>query len=102
MLSTTHSPIEQYVINSVKEKRLQKGISQKELAYMLDVSIGFIGDVENPNYRAKYNLNHLNELAKIFNCSPKDFLPERALEKQYIKEQKTKRETSKDKEREKE
>ncbi len=70
------SPIEQYVIDTVKAKRIEKGYSQKELAYMLDVSVGFIGDVENPKYRAKYNLNHLNELAKIFECSPKDFLPD--------------------------
>ena len=53
------------------------GISQKELAYLLEMSIGFIGNIENPKYRAKYNLNHLNELAKIFKCSPKDFLPEK-------------------------
>ncbi|WP_119080144.1 helix-turn-helix transcriptional regulator [Chitinophaga alhagiae] len=71
------SPIEQYVIDTVKAKRIEKDYSQKDLAYMLDVSVGFIGDVENPKYRAKYNLNHLNELAKIFECSPKDFLPDR-------------------------
>jgi transcriptional regulator with XRE-family HTH domain len=74
-----HSKIEQYVINAVRKKRIEKGISQKELAYMLDVSIGFIGNIENPEYRAKYNLNHLNELAKILDCSPKDFLPENSL-----------------------
>ncbi|NOT92773.1 MAG: helix-turn-helix transcriptional regulator [Ferruginibacter sp.] len=72
-----HSKIEQYVINAVREKRLAKGISQKELAYLLEVSVGFIGDIENPKYRAKYNLNHLNELAKILECSPKDFLPDK-------------------------
>ncbi len=69
--------IEQYVIDAVRKKRIEKGISQRELAYMLDVSVGFIGDIENPKYRAKYNLNHLNELAKILECSPKDFLPEK-------------------------
>lgn len=69
--------IEQYVIDVVKAKRTEKGMSQKDLAFALDVSIGFIGDVENPNYRAKYNLNHINELAKIFECSPRDFLPEK-------------------------
>jgi len=74
-----HTKIEQYIINQVKTKRIEKGISQKELAYLLDVSIGFIGNVENPKYRAKYNINHLNELAKIFECSPKDFLPEKFL-----------------------
>lgn len=70
------SPIEQYVVDVVRAIRIDKGWSQKELAYQLDVSIGFIGDIENPKYRAKFNLNHINELAKIFECSPKDFLPE--------------------------
>ena len=70
------SSIEQYVVDVVRAKRLEKGWSQKELAYQLDVSIGFIGDIENPKYRAKFNLNHINELAKIFECCPKDFLPE--------------------------
>ncbi len=72
------TPIEQFVVDTVKEKRTEKGYSQREIAYMLDVSEGFIGDVENPKYRAKYNLNHINELAKILKCSPKDFLPEKA------------------------
>lgn len=74
-----HSSIEQYVIDKVREMRIARGWSQKELAYRLDVSIGFIGDVENPKYRAKYNINHLNELAKVFECSPKDFLPDQPL-----------------------
>jgi len=74
-----HSDIEKYVIDKVKEMRLSKGISQANLARLLDVSEGFIGNIENPNYRDKYNLNHLNELAKILECSPKDFLPEKPL-----------------------
>ncbi|HMJ48403.1 MAG TPA: helix-turn-helix transcriptional regulator [Ferruginibacter sp.] len=73
------SAIEQYVIDTVKRKRSEKGISQKELAFLIDKSISFIGDIENPKYRAKYNLNHINELAKIFKCSPKDFLPDQPL-----------------------
>ncbi len=71
-----HTSIEQYVIDVVRKKRIEKGYSQKELADELDMSLGFIGDVENPQYRAKYNLNHINALAKIFKCSPKDFMPE--------------------------
>ncbi len=76
MVEPVVSPIEQYVIDVVKRKREEKGWSQKELAYRIDLSLGFIGDVENPKYRAKYNLNHINELAKAFECSPKEFLPE--------------------------
>jgi transcriptional regulator with XRE-family HTH domain len=71
--------IEQYVINTIRELRIKKGISQRSLAYQLNVSEGFIGNIENPNYRAKYNLNHLNEIAIILECSPKDFLPEKPL-----------------------
>jgi transcriptional regulator with XRE-family HTH domain len=73
------SPIEQYVVDVVRSKRQEKGWSQKDLAYELNLSIGYIGDIENPKQRAKFNLDHINELAKIFECSPKDFLPEKPL-----------------------
>ena len=76
MVESLLSPIEQHVVNMVREKRIAKGWSQKDLAYEIDLSIGFIGDVESPKYRAKYNLNHINTLAKVFECSPKDFLPD--------------------------
>ena len=79
MVNKPHTEVEQYVIDAVREMRLKKGVSQKELANLLDVSIGFIGDVESPRSRAKYNLNHINALAKIFDCSPRDFLPEKSL-----------------------
>lgn len=71
------APIEQYVIDKVKEMRQEKGISQAALAQLMEVSEGFIGNVENPKYRAKYSLYHLGLLAKILQCSPKDFLPDK-------------------------
>jgi len=71
--------IEKYVIEKVKQKRVMLGYSQADLAHKLDVSEGFIGNIENPNYPEKYNLRHLNELAKIFKCSPKDFMPDKPL-----------------------
>lgn len=73
------TPIEQYVIDRVREKRIKEKMSQAALAANLDVSRGFIGDIENPKKRAKYNLNHINELALIFNCPVWEFLPENAL-----------------------
>ena len=72
--------IDQFVIDRVREIRLMKGISQSELANQIDLSRGFIGDVENPHHRAKYNLNHLNKIAIAFNCSIRDFFPEKYLE----------------------
>lgn len=59
--------------------RCESGISQTTLAKMLEVSTGFIGQVESKNNSAKYNLNHLNQLAKIFNCSLAKFFPDEFL-----------------------
>ena len=81
MTKASHAAIEQYVIDAVREKRIEKKISQKELAFMLDLSIGFIGDVESTKSRAKYNLNHINKLAEIFECSPREFLPDAPVQK---------------------
>ena len=71
--------IDWFIVNKVKEIRQAKGISQVDVAVHLNLSTGFIGQVESPNYRAKYKTLHLNELAKLFKCSPKDFWPEKAL-----------------------
>ncbi|MGF7040091.1 helix-turn-helix domain-containing protein [Mucilaginibacter lappiensis] len=76
MAANLKSDIEAYVINKVKEKRVQQNLSQSELAVRLNVSNGFIGQAESSNSPTKYNLNHLNQLAIIFNCSVKDFIPE--------------------------
>lgn len=55
-------------------------ISQVALADSINVSKGFIGNVEVPVNDYKYNINHLNEIAKVLNCSIKDFFPETPLE----------------------
>ena len=71
--------IDLYVIARVKEKRVEKNISQAELANELGMSVGFIGKVESPKYPSHYNIKHLNQLAKILDCSPQEFLPKRPL-----------------------
>ena len=58
---------------------MAQGVSQATLAYGIGVSDGFISQVESPRHRAKYNLNHLNEIARFLGCSPRDFLPEKPL-----------------------
>lgn len=70
------SEIELFVISKVKALREKANFSQSELAVLLNVSNGFIGQVESSNHPSKYNLDHIDKLAVIFNCSPKDFLPE--------------------------
>lgn len=79
MTANLKSDIEAYVINKVREKREQQNLSQAELAVLLNVSNGFIGQAESSKSPTKYNLNHLNQLAIIFECSVKDFIPEKPL-----------------------
>ena len=73
------SKVDLYVIDRVKEKRLEKNLSQADLAYELNMSVGFIGKVESTKYPTHYNIKHLNDLAKILKCSPQDFLPRRPI-----------------------
>lgn len=73
------APLEQYVIDFVRDKRNSIGMSQQKLAFELGVSKSFISSVESKNYPAKYNIRHLNILARIFGCSPRDFLPQNPL-----------------------
>lgn len=78
--------IEQFVIDKVKELRSKENMSQAKLADLLEVSKGFIGNVENSKKIEKYNLNHINELAIIFNCSVTDFFPNDPFEDNKILE----------------
>jgi len=71
------SEIDLYIIAKVKQLRLDYKYSQAVLAIKLGVSDAFIGQIENPKHYSKYSIVQLNKLAKIFNCSPKDFLPEK-------------------------
>jgi transcriptional regulator with XRE-family HTH domain len=74
--------IEQYIIDRVREKREAQGVSQEKLAFALGFeSQGYISKIESvsPNYDDSYNINHLNEIAKILMCSPTEFWPDAPL-----------------------
>jgi transcriptional regulator with XRE-family HTH domain len=73
---TKPTELEQYVIDRVKARRIELGISQKELAHLLNASEGWVGLVESTRTDDKYSLRRLNDLAKVLSCSPKDFLPD--------------------------
>lgn len=71
------SDIEQYVIDKVRKKRQIAKISQAKLSEEMELSSKFVGNVESPKTTDKYNINHLNRIAVILNCSIKDFFPEK-------------------------
>ena len=73
------SAIELYIVQKVKEQRKKRKMSQRYLADCLNVSQSFIRNIENENDDNAYNIDHLNEIAKIFDCSIRDFFPEKYL-----------------------
>lgn len=73
------SNIDKFVISKVKEIRLLKKMTQADLAHCIDVSPGFIGKAESGKYDTKYNLALINTIAKVFNISPRDLLPDKSL-----------------------
>jgi transcriptional regulator with XRE-family HTH domain len=73
------SKIDRYVIKKVKERRIELKYSQAVLSYELDVSASYIGQVESDQYKTRYTLERLNEIARILNCSIQDFLPKQPL-----------------------
>ncbi len=70
------SQIDLYVIQQVRNKRREKGVSQSLLSFGIGVSKGFVGQVESPNQNSKYNIAHLYEIAQFLNCSMREFFPE--------------------------
>ncbi|PKB18463.1 helix-turn-helix domain-containing protein [Flavobacterium sp. 5] len=71
--------IERYVISKVREIRETKNVTQEELSLSIGKNITFISQIEAPSKKAKYNVVHLNLIAKALDCSPKDFWPDKAL-----------------------
>ena len=73
--TSTITRIESYIMKKVREKRIGFNFSPAKLTRLLNKYEGFVADVENPKVKVKYNINHINEIAKVFKCSPREFLP---------------------------
>ena len=72
--------IEQYVIDKIRKMRIDSNMKQREFADAINLSHGYVGDIEAGRKGAKYNINHLNEIAKVFKCSLWDLLPQYPLD----------------------
>lgn len=69
------SNIDLFVITRIKERRMQKNISQRGLAAILDCSPSFIGQVESEKFDVKYSVHQVFLVAQFFECSPAEFFP---------------------------
>ena len=69
------SKIDLFVITRIKERRMQKNISQRGLAAILECSPSFIGQVESEKFDVKYSVHQVFLVAQFFECSPAEFFP---------------------------
>lgn len=82
------SHIDFYVIESLRELRVKSNpyIDQVELAQRIGVSEGYVGQIENPKNRAKYNMRMMARAAKALNLkSYQDILPKETLKNDMVR-----------------
>ena len=72
-------PIERYIIDRIRDRRNELNISQVELSYRLGKSDKYIAQFESYSTGKSYNVEMINEIAKVLDCSPRDFWPEKPL-----------------------
>jgi transcriptional regulator with XRE-family HTH domain len=73
------SELDRYIIERVKTLRKERKLSQTKLSIMMGLASGFIAKVETPSIPSKYNIKHLNLLAKAMKCNLWDIVPEKPL-----------------------
>ena len=83
---TTKTEIQLYVINKVKELRKAANLSQEKLSLELKLDSSFVGHAERLKREEKYNLNHINEIAKYFDVPIASLFPPQYLKTDCIEE----------------
>lgn len=58
-MKSKNSPIEELVIQKIKQLRIERNISQLALSDILGISDGQIGNIESPRYQHKYTLKQI-------------------------------------------
>ena len=85
-MNKTHTTIETYIIEAVRKRREELEINPTKLALEIGLVRDFVRKTEAYTLGYKYNSNHLNELAKILDCSISDFYPPKYVEENCIEE----------------
>ncbi|MDE6495049.1 MAG: helix-turn-helix domain-containing protein [Duncaniella sp.] len=57
------------VINRIRQLRRENEVSQVQLANLIEVSHGQIGNIESPKFRHKYTLKQLYCISQHFNVA---------------------------------
>lgn len=65
-----------YIVESVKQERVKRNISQLKLAQILDFSSpNYVAKIETRKHNVSYNLIHLCKIAVAFDMEVVDLLP---------------------------
>ena len=65
------------IIFKIKKEREARGLGQKNIANILGISKGHIGNIESPNFSQKYTLKQLDTLCKYFKMPTEQlFIPD--------------------------
>lgn len=84
-IEITLSQLDWHIINQVKKLRKRLKISQDELSVKMGFSEKLVGSIENPTLPSKYNIRHLNLIAKALGCTLYDLIPEQPLDYDLVK-----------------
>lgn len=79
------SSLEFHIITVIRKKRTKRKKSQLQLSQAIELADGLIGKIENPKQPDKYNISHLNQVARVLNFSPKDLMPRKAFPHDKVK-----------------
>lgn len=79
------SSLDWYLIKRIKQLRKLKGLSQLQLSNRIGRAESTIGKIESYSSRAKYNLGLLSQVAKAFECHPRDLIPRKVIPHNYVK-----------------
>ena len=72
-MAITKSENQITIINRVKKLRVERNLSQQQLANIIDVTNGTLGNIESLKYANKYTLKQLNLIAKHFEVPIESF-----------------------------
>ncbi|MFB2118456.1 helix-turn-helix domain-containing protein [Parapedobacter sp. 2B3] len=71
--------VEWLIVQHVRTIRKAQKKTQRDIASYFNVSPGYIGQIETEDSASMYSYDNLNELARRFDCSMRDFMPKEPL-----------------------
>ncbi|KOS05424.1 hypothetical protein AM493_04810 [Flavobacterium akiainvivens] len=80
------SELDFWIMEAIRESRINAGLDQVELAHKVGVSEGHIGNIENPRNRTKANVRIIGRIAKALDLkSYNELLPKKVLCNDMVK-----------------